>query len=124
MTVFDAFPNAVETWLLYEKVQNTETGKTLGEGVELHVIVDEVGGANEERSLEAQYLDSDTLLYAKPEELPTLSKNKLLSDYAAFNAETETYYDIREVGIGKNQETGVVEHYELKIRATEVADED
>lgn len=120
MTVFDAFPNALETWTLYEKIENTEVGKTLGNSVELHVIVDEADEAHQNEAPDAPYIVADTLLYAKPSELPTLSPSALTGDYIA--SDGSTYYEILEAGLGKNQETGEIEHVELRVRATEVAD--
>lgn len=121
MDIFDAFPNAIETgkWQLCELIQNTEIGKTVGKKTGLDVIEDEVTNAYPGETPDADWIRSDTLLYVKPSQLPTLKSASLTSGYLCYNTEEDTYYEIREVGIGKNQETGQVEHVELRIRATE-----
>lgn len=124
MNVFSAFPEAVTAgvWQICELVQNTEVGKTIGDMIDLDVIEDEVNNVYQNRTPDADYSKSDTLLYVKPTQLPTLKSAKLAAGYLCYNTDEETYYEIREVGIGKNQENGTVEHVELRIRATEVAD--
>ena len=126
MDVFSTFPNAVihKVWSLGKLERNTETGATFNEGSYKDVIVDEVTNGATDRSPSADYIDSDTLLYARPSQMPTLNAATLTAGYLWYNSEDDQYYKIVEVGIGKNQELGIVEHIEFLIQPTEVLDED
>lgn len=122
MDVFEAFPYSVTSgvWFICEYIQNTEVGKTVGDTIAIDVIKDEVANAYPDQSPNADWIRSDTLLYVKPSQLPTLNSAELTAGYLCYDG--STYYEIREVGIGKNQESGIIEHVELRIRATEVTD--
>ena len=46
----------------------------------------------------------------------------LVANYMLYNSATDTYFMIIDAGVGKNQHTGNIEHLELKVRPTEIAD--
>lgn len=126
MDVFSAFPNAIvsEVWMLGTVERDTETGTTLSDLNFLDVIVDEVESAEFNTSPNAEFRESDTLIYAQPDQLPTTDLGTLQASYLWLNADTGAVYEIREAAIGKNQETGAVEHLEFILRETEVVDVD
>ena len=49
--------------------------------------------------------------------MPTIDTEALVADYVVKNTTTGKTYTIIDAGIGKNQETGKIEHLELKLRA-------
>lgn len=126
MDVFEAFPNAIITdrWELGQLQSGTIHGKEFSNAIACDVIVDEGAYATPDRSPEVEYQESDTLVYAKPEQMPTLYTAQLTNAYLWHDTETDIYYEIREASLGKNQETGEVEHVEFLIRPTMVASND
>lgn len=119
MTVFDAFPNAIETWQIAEMKYSTVIGNhVVGEWQNISVIVDEGSSTDPNQSPNYANVMSDLLLYCKPSELPTTKTVVLAGDYVIQDPEG-LIYSIIDAGVGKNQETGKVEHIELKIRQTE-----
>lgn len=125
MDVFEAFPEAIISgeWQLGEVKRATVRGKKFSNPTTLKVIVDEGTYAVTDRSPSAEYETSDTLIYARASDLPTLDTAKLAANYLWYNLKTNGYFDIREANLGKNQDTGVVEHVEFLIRPTEALDE-
>ena len=123
MDVFSAFPKAIISgvWQLGQLKRSTEVGKRF-EALTgpFDVIIDEISQARTNTSPSAEAILEDTLLYARPEQMPTTNTSTLASEYLWFNSETGFYYDITEVGAGKNQDNGVLEHLEFKIRQTGV----
>ena len=123
ITVFDTFPNAVvsDVWQLGIAKKSTITGATFEFLKYLDVIVDEV---NQTKSAKfdgvVSQLESDTLLYARPDQLPTLNMNAYQSDYLLYNSDEDEHYEIIKAAVGKNQENGVVEHIEFEVRQTTV----
>lgn len=119
-SVFDAFPNAIvyNTWTIAEMAYSTIVGNELGTQSSIDVIVDEGSASEANASPNAANIASDTLLYLRPEQLPTLDTARLIAGYAITNTQTGKTYEILDAGIGKNQENGVVEHVEVKIRQT------
>lgn len=116
MTVFDAFPNAIETWKLAEMQYSTITGnQTVGEWQDIDMIIDE--GSSSEPNQSSNWADasSDLLVYCRPNQMPTLDTAELVASYA-IKSEYGKIYAIIDAGIGKNQEIGVIEHVELKLR--------
>lgn len=113
-SIFSAFPKAVVSgmWQIGECKHGTIEGNTFNKIADLDVVIDE--GANSQTTETPEVLNADLLLYAKPEQLPTLNANALVSGYMLYNSETGTFYEITDAGIGKNQETGRIEHVELK----------
>jgi len=119
-SVFDAFPSAVVSgWTLLTVSRGTEVGVEYEEYGSLNVIVDEVAMGNLNLAPEAETLNNDLLIYVKPTELPSTRANVLISSYYAKDPDG-FIYEIKQVGVGKNQETGTVEHVELILRQTEL----
>ena len=120
-TVFQAFPNAIEQgWQIAQMAYSTIVGNELdGEtAVNIDVIIDEISSTDPNPSPNAQDIDSDTLIYVRPEQMPTLDTARLTGNYAIYDTNTDKTYSIVHAGIGKNQETGTIEHVELRIRQT------
>ncbi|MCM1218189.1 MAG: hypothetical protein NC548_27200 [Lachnospiraceae bacterium] len=123
MDVFNAFPNAIisNQWELGEVQYATEIGTQFANPKPCDVILDEGSFTARQKSPEIAYEDSDDLIYAKPEQMPTLVTAKLTNGYMWHDKLNDLYYEIRDASIGKNQETGEIEHIEFLIRPTEVA---
>lgn len=123
MTVFEAFPNAIVEWNIAKAKFSTITGNTVNTSMvtTLNVIIDAGESTEPNKSPNAAAINSDTLIYCKPEELPTLDVSELCASYIVGPSHTDKAYAIIDAGIGKNQETGVIEHVELKVRQTGVA---
>lgn len=121
--VFSAFPNAIVSgvWQLGQLVHDTDTGTNFTALGALDVIVDEADVAERGMNPNPDELVSDTLIYVKPDQLPTLNAEALVAGYLLKNGSEETYYAIKTAGIGKNQETGEIEHVELLIEPLEIA---
>ena len=119
-TVFDAFPNAIERdWQIGKMAYSTITGNELDADSlqNIDVIIDEGSNSTPNNSPSYVNLYSDTLLYARPSQMPTIDTEALVADYVVKNTTTGKTYTIIDAGIGKNQETGKIEHLELKLRA-------
>lgn len=125
MDVFKAFPAAIisDDWKLGQLVENTEVGKLWKDLGFKSVIVDEVADGELNRSPSAEGIASDTLIYAKPEEMPISNVAEFIASYYWYQESADQYYRIIEVGVGKNQDAGVVEHIEFRVRPTELAGE-
>lgn len=121
MTVFQAFPNALEEWSIAPIAYSTITGNTVDadEAQNIDVIVDEGNNSTPNASPNAAGIASDTLLYCQPNQLPTIDTAELVANYAVADQYGKTYAII-DAGIGKNQDNGIIEHVELKIRQTGV----
>lgn len=117
MTVFEAFPNGIEAWKIGTINYSTMTGNRYTQMQTIHVIADEAQGESAPSSANPEGITSDTLLYCQPSELPTISIPALISDYAIKDPDGRLYRII-DAGRGKNQETGELEHIELKVRQT------
>lgn len=119
MTVFDAFPNAIKTWQIAEMQYSTITGnQVIGEWQNIDVIVDEGSSTDPNQSPNYANAMSDLLIYCKPTQMPTIETASLVADYA-IKSDTGFIYAIVDAGIGKNQELGIIEHVELKLRQVE-----
>lgn len=118
-TVFDAFPNAIERdWQIGTMAYSTITGNELDADTlqSIDVIIDEGSNSTPNNSPSYANLYSDTLLYVRPSQMPTTDTEALVAGYVVKNTTTGKIYAIIDAGIGKNQETGKIEHIELKIR--------
>lgn len=105
--------------------RSTEIGKTFSaEPTQCDVIIDEEDSAFLDTSPEAEYRESNTLIYARPDQLPTLNTGTLQASYLWHNSVSDDYFEIRRVGIAKNQETGTIEHVEFIIHQTEIAEDE
>ena len=121
-SIFSAFPDAIITgvWQIGTCQHGTVVGNQFN-GIEyLDVIVDE--GNSSQINTTPETLNSDLLIYAYPCQMPTLATNALVSGYMLYNAVEDSYYEIVDAGIGKNQHTGAIEHIELRVVQTEVVD--
>lgn len=125
MDVFEAFPFAIVSgvWELGAKTRSTETGTTFESLGGFDVIIDDDANGGIPVAQNAESVMTDSLIYARASDLPSLNPAVYLSDYLWFNSETETYYLIVNVGVGKNQDNGKIEHLEFQIRPTEILDD-
>lgn len=117
MDVFQAFPKAIVGWYMGEMKYSSVRGNVgiNGTGQELDVIEDIGGNTDPNQSPNSQGIASDRLLYVRPEQLPTLDPAALMEKYGMEDVNNHLY-TIIDVGIGKNQETGKIEHVELKVK--------
>lgn len=120
ISIFEAFSDAIiyGVWQIGTSSRGTIVGFQFTKIADLDVVIDEGASANISTTPEA--LRSDLLIYAKPEQLPTIRANKLVSGYMLYDSENDDYYEIVDAGIGKNQHRGTIEHIELKVVQTEV----
>jgi len=125
LTVFQAFPNAIERniWQIGQMAYSTITGNDLDENSLAYIdaIVDEANNSEPNASPSAANTYSDTLLYVRPEQMPTTDTAELIASYVVKNTTTGKLYAIIDAGIGKNQDNGTIEHIELRLRQTGAA---
>lgn len=127
MDVFSAFPAAVVSgvYSIGSYQRGTLEGNQFVKEADIDVIVDEGDIGDIGAAPNAEVIDADLLLYAKPGQLPTTNPRALTAGYMIYDAENDDYFAIIDASIGKNQETGTIEHIELKLRQIDalVADE-
>lgn len=125
MDVFEAFPNGIVSnqYELGQVQYATEVGTQFSNGKLCDVIVEEATNVEFSRAPKANPEYTDMLIYARPEQMPTLVSAELTNRYMWHDVLNNFYYEIVEADIGKNQETGEIEHIEFKLRQTEVVDE-
>ena len=127
LSIFKAFSNAIiyGVWQIGTSQRGTVTGSKFTKVADLDVVLDEGAAVNLTSTPEVltSNRNSDLLVYVKPEQMPTTRANKLVSWYMLYDSVEGDYYEIIDVGIGKNQHTGLVEHLELRVVQTEVSDE-
>lgn len=121
MDVFSAFPGAVVSgrFVLGRYQRGSLEGNQFTKVADIDVIIDEgdtgdIGGAPN-----AEELIADIILYVKPEQLPIINPRELTAGYMVYDALYGDYFAIIDAGIGKNQDNGVIEHIELKLRQTD-----
>lgn len=121
-SIFKAFPEAIISgvWQIGTCQHGTIVGNQFTKIAEIDVIVDEGNRSTVNTTPEA--IGSNMLVYACPDQMPTVNTNELVSNYMLYNSETDGYYLIIDAGIGKNQHGGYIEHIELELEQTEVAD--
>lgn len=116
MTVFDAFPNAIEQgWQIAQVTYSSITGNTVTTGTDIDVIIDEGSSSDANQAPNAAGLYADTLVYTKPDQMPTTDTSALVAGYVLIDPNERTW-EIIDAGQGKNQDNGQIEHIELKIR--------
>jgi hypothetical protein len=116
MTVFDAFPNAIEQgWQIAQVAYSSITGNTVTTGTDIDVIIDEGSSSDANQAPNAAGLFADTLVYTKPDQMPTTDTSALVAGYVLIDPNERTW-EIIDAGQGKNQDNGQIEHIELKIR--------
>ena len=122
MDVFSAFPGAVVTgvYSIGSYQRGTVEGNQFVKVAGLDVIIDEGDASDIGMAPNAETLDADLLLYCKPEQLPTTNPRALASGYLIYDSGYDDYFAIINAGLGKNQETGTLEHVELLLRQTKV----
>lgn len=120
--VFKAFPNAVVSgvYSIGEYQRGSLEGNQFVKSADIDVIVDEGDSGRIGIAPEAEALEADLLLYAKPSQLPTTNPRALTAGFMVYDSAQDDYFAIIDASVGKNQETGVVEHIELLLRQTEV----
>lgn len=120
-SIFDAFPNAIVSgvWQIGSCQHGTVVGNEFKRIASIDVIVDE--GFNSSINSTPETLSSDMLIYCMPCQMPSLNANTLVSGYMLYNTVDDTYFQIVDAGMGKNQHTGEIEHIELRLVQTEVA---
>lgn len=125
MDVFEAFPAAIVSgaWQIAAYQRGGIVGAVWDaeNASELDVIVDEGDASTINGAPNAEPLDADLLIYAKPAQLPTTNTRALVAGYLLYDRENSDYFAIVNASVGKNQETGEIEHIELLLRQTEVA---
>lgn len=131
ISIFDAFPNAIISgvWQIGTCKHGTVVGNQFNSLNNVDVIIDE--GYNSNINTTPETIGSDMLVYVKPCQMPKevndlMMTNQvvlaLVANYMLYNSANDTYYMIVDAGAGKNQHTGNLEHLELKLRETEIAD--
>lgn len=122
MDIFTSLPNAVisDVWELGQISRSTEVGKSYEALRFLTCIADEEATGDQNNSPSADGIESGTLLFVKPADLAPYNIDELIASFMVKNTQTGQLYMIKNVGLGKNQETGMVEHIELLIEPTEV----
>lgn len=122
LSIFDAFSNGIVSgvWEIGFFQHGTVVGNEYKRIRCIDVVVDE--GSSSSINTTPEALRSDLLIYVKPEQMPTLHTNELVSAYMLYNRSENAYYEIVDAGVGKNQHTGKIEHLELKVVQTEVVD--
>lgn len=125
MDVFEAFPNAIVSGVY--QIGSYQRGSVVGavwdadNAVDLDVIVEEGDKSSINTAPNAEPLDADLLLYARPEQLPTTNPRALAAGYLIYDSVNDDYFAIIDASIGKNQDNGTIEHIELLLQQTEVA---
>lgn len=122
-SIFKAFPNAIvsNVWEIGQCQHGTIIGNEFRKTADIDVIIDEGFSSNINSMPET--VTSDMLIYCCPNQMPSLNANTLVSGYMLHNAVDDTYFEITDAGIGKNQHTGNIEHVELRLVQTEVVNE-
>lgn len=122
LSIFEAFDFAIISgvWQIGTYTHGGVVGNVFVKANDIDVIIDEENYST--ISTTPETITSGLLMYARPEQMPTLNTNKLVSNYMVYNSETGDYYSIKFAGIGKNQHKGIIEHIELNLVQTEVVD--
>jgi hypothetical protein len=79
-----------------------------------------VNAAEIQNTPNADVMNSTTLLYVRPEDLPTCNLSELIASYVVKD-DHGLAYNIRQAAEGYNQETGQLEHVELSVEPTDLA---
>ena len=95
-------------------------GNQFIKAADIDAIIDEGDTAEIGVAPNAEELIADMLLYVRPEQLPTINPRELTAGYMVYDNEYNDYFAIIDAGIGKNQDNGIIEHIELKLRQTDV----
>lgn len=120
-TVFSAFPNAIVAgrYSIGRWQRGTLVGNVYEKYGDLDVILDEGQSSSISNAPSAETLTADLLMYVRPEQLPIDNVRALAASCMVYDTKTGDYFDIIDASVGKNQETGVIEHIQLLLRQTE-----
>ena len=120
-SIFDAFPQAIISgvWEIGTCQHGTLVGNQYTKLNDIDVIVDE--GYNASINQTPETITSDLLIYSLPAQLPANNAPELVANYMLYNRQDNAYYEIVDAGVGKNQHTGRLEHIELKVVRTDIA---
>ena len=123
-TVFSAFPSAIISgrYSIGQWQRGTLVGNVFNKYGDLDAIVDEGQSSSIQNAPNADILTADMLMYVRPEQLPTVNVRELASSCMIYDSESADYFEIIDASIGKNQESGVIEHIQLLLRQTEAED--
>lgn len=123
LSIFEVFSGAIVSgvWQIGHCQRGSVVGNVFVKDADIDVIIDE--GSNSQIDTTPESLHADLLVYVRPEQMPTIRANKLVSSFMLYDSSEDDYYQIIDAGVGKNQHKGVIEHLELKVVQTEVADE-
>ena len=82
-TVFECFPNAIvsKVWQIGQFAKGSAVGNVYNPLGFVDVIVDEGSNTDINNAPNAQTMLSDTLLYARPEQMPVVSSKALVCDH-------------------------------------------
>lgn len=127
-SVFDAFKNAIikNVWQFGICKRGTVVGNQFKPLGFADVIIDDTQSAGINATPEN--ITTDMLVYIRPEHAFGCDlenggvASRLVGDYMLYNTKNDSYFLIKTVGVGKNQHTGKIEHIELGLVATEIAD--
>lgn len=124
LSIFEAFDFAIISgiWQIGTCQHGSVVGNVFQKKADIDVIIDEENSSTITTNPET--LTNGMLIYVKPEQMPTLNTNELVSDYMLYDSANGDYYTIKFAGIGKNQHKGIIEHLELTVVQTEVVDSD
>lgn len=122
MDVFSTFPGAVVSgrFSIGGYQRGSLEGNQFIKVADIDAIIDEGDTAEIGVAPNAEELIADMLIYVRPEQLPTVNPRELTARYLIYDNEYGDYFAIIDAGIGKNQDNGIIEHIELKLRQTDV----
>ena len=123
LSIFEAFSLAVISggWQIGTYTRGGVVGNVFTKTNDLDVIIDDEDAST--ITTNPENLTTGMLIYAKPEQMPTLNTNELVSNYMLYDSENDDYYAITFAGVGKNQHKGVIEHIQLTVVQTEALGE-
>lgn len=119
LSIFKAFDFAIisDVWQIGTCQHGSVIGNVFDKKADIDVIIDEENSSVITSNPET--INAGLLVYARPEQMPTLNTNELVSNYMLYDSENGYYYTIINAGIGKNQHNGTIEHIELVLTQTE-----
>lgn len=122
ITVFEAFPAGIirGRYSIGAYQRGTIVGAEFVSYGNLDVIVDEGDASDISYSPNAAEIKADIIMYAMPEQLPTVNPRALTSGYLIYDSQEDDYFAITTANLAKNQNTGELEHVELSLVQTEV----
>lgn len=122
LSIFEAFDFAIISgvWQIGTYTHGGVVGNVFTKVADIDVIIDDENYSTISNTPET--ITSGLLMYVRPEQLPTINTNALVSNYMVYDSENDYYYSIKFAGVGKNQHKGIIEHIELNLMQVEVTD--